>query len=73
MRTETQKVTMHLPKKLLAKAQHNTGKGITETVRQGLEGLAKADVYEELMAMRGKVHLKRPLKEVLKEIKRARE
>jgi hypothetical protein len=34
---ENQKITAHLPKDLLRSAQRATGKGITETLREGLE------------------------------------
>ncbi len=51
---ETQKVTAHIPKELLKNAQEVTGKGITDTIKEGLEKLALARVYEKLLSLRGK-------------------
>lgn len=51
------KVTVHIPKELLQKAQESTGKGITETIRQGLSLVAAGRAYEELRKLRGKVKL----------------
>lgn len=53
----TKKITVEVPTDLLKKAQKATKGGVTETVRQGLEQLARADAYERLLALRGKVHL----------------
>jgi hypothetical protein len=52
---ETQKVTAHLPKALLEDALKITGKGITETLREGLEHMARENACKELRALRGKV------------------
>jgi hypothetical protein len=49
------KITVHIPKDLLHKAQQSTGKGITETIRQGLSLIAAGRAYEELRKLRGKV------------------
>ena len=54
---ETQKITAHVPAQLLRRAQAATGKGITETVRLGLDLLASAKAAEELRRLRGKVRL----------------
>ena len=51
----TQKITVHVPSDLLSKARKSTGRGITETVRQGLRLVAAADAYRSLRALRGKV------------------
>ena len=51
----TQKITAHLPKELLRRAQKATGKGITETLREGLEALSARDAGRRLREMRGKV------------------
>lgn len=48
------KVTVHLPAELLEKARGSTGKGITETIRQGLELLAASSGYKVLQKYRGK-------------------
>lgn len=49
------KLTIMVPEDLLRRARRATRAGATPTVRQGLEILAKQDVYERLRAMRGKV------------------
>jgi hypothetical protein len=51
------KLTVHVPDRLLARAQKAAGAGITETVRKGLELLAAADAYEGLRKLRDKVQL----------------
>jgi uncharacterized protein (DUF2252 family) len=51
----TQKVTVHLDRDLLRRAQKRTGKGVTATVRHGLELVAASEAYERLRALRGKV------------------
>lgn len=52
-----QKVTIHLPKELLKKAQKATMGGITETVKRGLELVAGAETFEKLRKLRGKVQI----------------
>ncbi len=59
-----QKVTVHLDKDLLRRAQERTGKGVTATIRQGLELVAAREVYERLRALRGKVAFSIDLKEL---------
>lgn len=61
---ETQKITAHIPKKLLKNAQEVTGKGITDTIKEGLEKLALARVYEKLLSLRGKYKFSIDLKEL---------
>jgi hypothetical protein len=53
----SQKITVEIPADLLAQAQRVTGEGITGTVRRGLELVARADAYDRLRRMRGKVPL----------------
>ncbi len=53
----TRKITAHIPEPLLRKAQAATGKGITETVKEGLHMLASAKAAEKLRELRGKVPL----------------
>jgi hypothetical protein len=55
LNTKTQKVTAHLPIKLLHEAQEVTGKGLTETLKIALEQLSRAHAYEGLRKMRGKI------------------
>jgi hypothetical protein len=52
---KTQKVTVHLDRDLLRRAQKRTGQGVSATVRQGLQLVAASDVYDKLRALRGKV------------------
>ena len=52
---QTQKITAHISVNLLHEAQSVTGKGITETLKIALTHLARANAYEELRKMRGKV------------------
>ena len=60
----TQKVTAHIPVKLLHDAQAVTGKGITETLREGLEKLAVSKVYAKLLKLRGQYHFSLDLNEL---------
>jgi len=53
----TQKITAHVPSELLRRAQAATGKGVTETVRQGLELVAASNAAASLRKLRGKVRL----------------
>ena len=52
---KTQKVTVHIDQDLLRRAQRRTGKGVTATVRHGLELVAASGAYDRLRALRGKV------------------
>ncbi|MFZ1991230.1 MAG: hypothetical protein WAW96_15835 [Alphaproteobacteria bacterium] len=49
------KITVEVPAELLDMAQAETGKGISETVREGLKKLASMRAQKELLALRGKV------------------
>jgi len=49
------KITVRVESNLLAKAQKASRKGVSETVRKGLELLASADACDRLLKMRGKV------------------
>lgn len=53
--SSAKKITVHIPEDLLAKARNSTGRGITETVRQGLELVAAGGAYAGLRKLRGKV------------------
>ncbi len=53
----TRKITVQLPQDLLRKAQESTGKGLTATLRKGLELVAAGRAYEGLRGLRGKVKL----------------
>ncbi|MGH9414074.1 MAG: hypothetical protein ACRD0Y_10100 [Terriglobales bacterium] len=52
--TDTQKITLEVPRELLKQAQRATGKGISETVRAGLRSVAASDAYKRLAQSRGK-------------------
>ncbi|HZZ34571.1 MAG TPA: hypothetical protein VFE03_02515 [Caulobacteraceae bacterium] len=54
--SEMRKITVFVPAKLLASAQDYTAQGVTQTVRQGLERLARQAFYDRLRALRGKVN-----------------
>jgi len=51
----TRKITVHLSEELLRKAQQSTGKGVTDTIRDGLRLVAAGDAYRTLQRLRGKV------------------
>lgn len=48
------KVTTILPEELLKKAQKVTGEGQTQTIKMGLELLAKREIYQKIRSYRGK-------------------
>ena len=54
MHTDTQKITAHIPVELLNKAQAVTSKGITETIKIGLEQISRQGAYRNIRNMRGK-------------------
>ena len=58
------KVTIQIPEELLRKAQESSGRGITPTIRQGLELVAAGGAYEKLRELRGKVHFSLKLKKL---------
>jgi hypothetical protein len=53
------KITVEVPPDLLAKAQRASGKGITQTVRTGLQLLAASRAYDRLLRSQGKVRFSR--------------
>jgi hypothetical protein len=63
----TQKITAHIPVELLHEAQAATGKGITETLKIALAQLARANAYEDLRKMRGKIRFSINLTELRKD------
>ncbi len=58
------KITVQIPDDLLRKAQSSTGKGVTATVRRGLELVAASEAYEKLRNLRGKVSFSMNLKKL---------
>jgi hypothetical protein len=53
------KITVEVPPDLLKKAQRASGKGITQTVRTGLQLLAATRAYDRLLKSQGKVRFSR--------------
>jgi hypothetical protein len=53
-----------LPADLLERATTATGKGITPTIREGLEAMAASHAYEGLRRLRGKLKLSISLDEL---------
>jgi Arc/MetJ-type ribon-helix-helix transcriptional regulator len=58
------KITVHVGRELLAKAQRAARAGVSETVRKGLELLAASEAYDRLLKMRGKVKFSVDLREL---------
>ena len=50
----TQKVTVHVDRELLRRAQERTRQGVSATIRHGLELVAASDACERIRAMRGR-------------------
>ena len=61
------KITVHVQRDLLSKAQKAARAGISETVRKGLELLAASEAYDRLLDMRGKVKFSVDLSELRKD------
>lgn len=55
--TRGRRITANLPEQLLEEAMEVTGKGITETLVEGLRLVRRAWAYERAMALRGTVTL----------------
>jgi hypothetical protein len=55
--TATRRVTANLPADLLESAMEATGRGITETIVEGLTQVQRRRFYDRAMALRGKVSL----------------
>ena len=52
------RVTVNLPRALLEDAGEVTGVGMTETIVQGLQLLARRRAYTKAMALKGKLDLR---------------
>ncbi len=61
---KTKKITVEVPVDLLKRAQRVSGVGVTETVRQGLEKVAKSEYFKQMLALRGKVHFTESLESI---------
>jgi hypothetical protein len=57
MKSAAQKITVHIQKDLLRRAQRASKAGVTDTVRKGLELLAARDAYDRLLKMEGKLKI----------------
>lgn len=60
----SRRVTANLPADLLETAMAVTGKGITETLTEGLEAVRRRRFYERAARLRGKVRLEVDLEEL---------
>ena len=60
--SEARKITLEVPEELLKKAQKSSGKGITATIKQGLELVAAKQTYDRLRKLRGKIKFSIDLK-----------
>jgi hypothetical protein len=54
---DAQTITTQIPKDLLAKAQAISGKGIHETLCEGLELLLRQQAYQKLKQLRGTMNI----------------
>ena len=59
---QARRITVNIPGDLLKQAQKSTGKGITETVRRGLQLVAAGGACRQLREMRGKMRVSIDLK-----------
>jgi len=62
--SKTIKITVEVSSDVLKRAQKVSGVGVTGTVRQALEQLAKQAWYEQIRALRGKVHFTESLESI---------
>ena len=61
--TETRRITANLPGGLLEQAMRVTGRGITETIVEGLERVSRSRALEKALALKGKIPLRIDLEE----------
>ena len=59
----TKRVTANLPADLLEKAMEATGKGITDTLVEGLRRIRQSGAFDKAQALRGRISLKIDLEE----------
>jgi len=62
--SKTIEITVEVSSDVLKRAQKVSGVGVTGTVRQALEQLAKQAWYEQIRALRGKVHFTESLESI---------
>jgi hypothetical protein len=58
------RITANLPASLLEDAMNLTGKGITETLIEGLQLVRRRQAYQKAMALKGKLRLDIDLEEL---------
>jgi post-segregation antitoxin (ccd killing protein) len=58
------KITIHVPRELLDRAQRASGAGITQTIRTGLQLVAASHTYTQLRRLKGKVRFTRTWQEL---------
>lgn len=63
MATRSRRVTANLPADLLGEAMDVCGKGITETLKEGLRLVKRARAYEKAMRLKGRIRLEVNLEE----------
>ena len=54
---DSRRITANLPADLLEQAMRATGRGITETLVEGLERLKRADAHRRALALKGKIQV----------------
>ncbi len=59
----TKRITANLPEDLLEEAMEVTGKGITETIVEGLRRVRQGRAFAKAKALRGRISLKIDLEE----------
>lgn len=62
--TTAKKITVDVPEDLLREAQAQTGEGISETVRRGLQLLAATQAFRDVRALRGRVKFSKSVAEL---------
>ncbi len=60
---QIRRITANLPQGLVDQAMAVTGKGVTETLVEGLRLVRRSDAYTRAMALKGKVELDIDLEE----------
>jgi hypothetical protein len=58
------KITVEIPEELLEQAQQDSGTGINQTIRTGLQLVAASRTYARLRNLRGKVRFTRTASEL---------
>lgn len=53
----TRRITANLPEELLEEAMESTGKGITDTLVEGLELVRRTRAHRKAMALKGRLTL----------------